>query len=294
MKTGVSIAPCDTQRRPRRARPSVASSWKSSIARLSPARRASAPALAVPSPVMDAPVLIVEDDPDTAEQFGAVLGDDGLASERVADGREALRRAIGGGYRLILLDVLLPGMNGLEVLRQLRFQRVGTPVMVVSARGTEIDRVLGLDLGADDYLCKPVSLVELRTRVKALLRSVERLAGARADRASSQSASRLVLRALEVEPHSRRAWRDGVELTLSAREFDLLALLVGSPGRVFSRAQLLEAVWNTRLSAYADNVNTHVNRLRNRVEPDPANPRYVLTVRGAGYRSAAPDEVAKA
>src|SRR5690606_36551523 len=217
MKTGVSIAPCDTQRRPRRARPSVASSWKSSIARLSPAP------LAVPSPVMDAPVLIVEDDPDTAEQFGAVLGDDGLASERVADGREALRRAIGGGYRLILLDVLLPGMNGLEVLRQLRFQRVGTPVMVVSARGTEIDRVLGLDLGADDYLCKPVSLVELRTRVKALLRSVERLAGARADRASSQSPSRFVLGALEVEPHSRRAWRDGVELTLSAREFDLLA-----------------------------------------------------------------------
>ena len=92
----------------------------------------------------------------------------------------------------------------------------------------------------------------------------------------------------------RRAWRDGVELTLSAREFDLLAVLVGSPGRVFSRAQLLEAVWNTRLSAYEDNVNTHVNRLRNRVEPDPANPRYVLTVRGAGYRSAAPDEVAKA
>lgn len=243
---------------------------------------------------MDAPVLIVEDDPDTAEQFGAVLGDEGLPSERLGDGREALRCAIRGGYRLILLDILLPGMNGLEVLRQLRLQRVGTPVMVVSARGTEIDRVLGLDLGADDYLCKPVSLVELRTRVKALLRSVERLAGARADRASSQSPSRFVLGALEVEPHSRRAWRDGVELTLSAREFDLLALLVGSPGRVFSRAQLLEAVWNTRLSAYEDNVNTHVNRLRNRVEPDPANPRYVLTVRGAGYRSAAPDEVAKA
>lgn len=241
---------------------------------------------------MDAPVLIVEDDADTAEQFGAVLDDDGLQTERVSDGREALRLAGGGGYRLILLDVLLPGINGLEVLRQLRLQRIGTPIMIVSARGTEIDRVLGLDLGADDYLCKPVSTAELRARVRALLRSVERLAGGRSD-ASGSGPTRLTLDGLEIEPHSRRAWRDGVELKLTAREFDLLALLVGSPGRVFSRTQLLEAVWNTRLSAYEENVNTHVNRLRSRVEPDPARPRYILTVRGAGYRSAAPDEIAR-
>lgn len=241
---------------------------------------------------MDAPVLIVEDDADTAEQFGAVLHDDGLATERVADGREALRRAQSGTYRAIVLDVMLPGINGIEVLRQLRFMRVATPILMVSARGSEIDRVLGLDLGADDYLAKPVSLVELRTRVRALLRSFERLAGMQASGAAAAPA-RLTLGALEVEPHSRRAWRDGIELTLSAREFDLLALLLGSPGRVFSRAQLLEAVWNTRLGAYEANVNTHVNRLRNRVEPDPATPRYILTVRGAGYRSAAPDELAR-
>ncbi|RPH66582.1 MAG: DNA-binding response regulator [Burkholderiales bacterium] len=241
---------------------------------------------------MDAPVLIVEDDADTAAQFGAVLDDDGLQTERVGDGREALRRAGSGGYRLILLDVLLPGISGLEVLRQLRLQRIGTPVLIVSARGTEIDRVLGLDLGADDYLCKPVSLVELRARVRALLRSVQRLAGARPD-ASGAGPTRLALDALEIEPHSRRAWRDGVEMKLTAREFDLLALLIGAPGRVFSRTQLLEAVWNTRLSAYEANVNTHINRLRNRVETDPARPRYILTVRGAGYRSAAPDELAQ-
>ncbi|MCL4185141.1 MAG: response regulator transcription factor [Burkholderiaceae bacterium] len=238
---------------------------------------------------MDAPVLIVEDDIDTAEQFGAVLGDDGLQTEHANDGRRALHLACAGRYRMILLDVLLPGVNGLEVLRQLRLQRIDTPILIVSARCAEIDRVLGLDLGADDYLCKPFSTVELRARVRALLRSVERLAGARPDGAGPQ---RLMLGTLQLEPHSRRAWRDGIELTLSAREFDLLALLMESPGRVFTRGQLLEAVWNTRLSAYEDNVNTHINRLRNRIEPDPGRPRYVLTVRGAGYRSAAPDELA--
>ncbi len=235
---------------------------------------------------MEAPILIVEDDIDTAEQFGAVLGDDGLKVECVGDGRDALGRARDGRYRLIVLDVMLPGLNGLEVLRQLRFQRVNTPVMIVSARSTEIDRVLGLDLGADDYLSKPISLVELRARVKALLRSVARLADGRSVAAGPR---RLALDGLEIEPHSRRAWRDGAELTLSAREFDLLALLIASPGRVFTRQQLLESVWNTQLAAYEDNVNTHINRLRNRVEPDPARPRYILTVRGVGYRSAVPD-----
>jgi len=243
---------------------------------------------------MDARVLIVEDDVDTAEQIGAVLDDDGLSFERVCDGREALQRAADGVYRLILLDVLLPGMHGLEVLRQLRLRRVGTPVLMVSARGTEIDRVLGLDLGADDYLCKPVSLIELRTRVKALLRSVERLSGPRPTGPPTGGPARQSLGALAVDLHGRRVWRDGVEVALSAREFDLLALLVGAPGRVFSRAQLLEAVWHTHLSAYEDNVNTHVTRLRHRIEPDPANPRYILTVRGIGYRSAAADELGAA
>ncbi|MCD6735316.1 MAG: response regulator transcription factor [Burkholderiaceae bacterium] len=240
---------------------------------------------------MDAPVLIVEDDIDTAEQIGAVLRDDGLSFECVCDGREALQRAASGDYRLILLDVLLPGMHGLEVLRQLRLLRVGTPVLMVSARGSEIDRVLGLDLGADDYVCKPVSLVELRARVKALFRSIERLSGARSTGSPTGAPARQSLGALDVDLRGRRVWRGGVEVALSAREFDLLALLIGAPGRVYSRGQLLEAVWHTRLSAYEDNVNTHITRLRHRIEPDPANPRYILTVRGVGYRSAVADEL---
>ncbi len=238
---------------------------------------------------MDGPVLIVEDDADTAEQFGAVLDEDGLRSERVADGREAMERACSGRYRLVLLDLVLPGINGLEVLRQMRLQRVITPVLIVSARGGEIERVLGLELGADDYLPKPISLAELRARIKALLRRVTRLAESGA--VAAREPQRIVLDALEIEPHSRRVWRDGVERTLSAREFDLLALLVSSPGRVFTRQQLLESVWNTRLAAYEDNVNTHVNRLRTRIEPDPGRPRYILTVRGVGYRSAGADEL---
>jgi DNA-binding response OmpR family regulator len=243
---------------------------------------------------MDAPVLIVEDDIDTAEQIGAVLRDDGLSFECVCDGREALQRAASGDYRLILLDVLLPGMHGLEVLRQLRLLRVGTPVLMVSARGSEIDRVLGLDLGADDYVCKPVSLVELRARVKALFRSIERLSGARASGPLARAPERISFGALEVDLRGRRVWRGGVEVALSAREFDLLALLICAPGRVYSRGQLLEAVWHTRLSAYEDNVNTHITRLRHRIEPDPANPRYILTVRGVGYRSAVADELGAA
>lgn len=233
---------------------------------------------------MDGPVLIVEDDADTAEQFDAVLREDGVASERCSNGRDVLGRAVEGGYRLIVLDLLLPGLDGLEVLRQLRLQRLNTPVLVVSARSTETDRVLGLELGADDYVGKPVSLVELRARVRALLRRVARLDDAATG--IPDRAERLALGGLEIEPHSRRAWRDGIELTLSAREFDLLALFAGAPARVFTRAQLLEAVWHTRLAAYEDNVNTYINRLRHRVEPDPANPRYILTVRGVGYRSA--------
>ena len=243
---------------------------------------------------MDAPVLIVEDDIDTAEQIGAVLRDDGLSFECVCDGREALQRAASGDYRLILLDVLLPGMHGLEVLRQLRLLRVGTPVLMVSARGSEIDRVLGLDLGADDYVCKPVSLVELRARVKALFRSIERLSGARASGPLARAPERISFGALEVDLRGRRVWRGGVEVALSAREFDLLALLICAPGRVYSRGQLLEAVWHTHLSAYEDNVNTHITRLRHRIEPDPANPRYILTVRGVGYRSAVADELGAA
>lgn len=243
---------------------------------------------------MDARVPIVEDDLDTAEQIGAVPHDDGLSFERVGDGREALQRAASGDYRLILLDVLLPGMHGLEVLRQLRLLRVGTPVLMVSARGSEIDRVLGLDLGADDYVCKPVSLVELRARVKALFRSIERLSGARASGPLARAPERISFGALEVDLRGRRVWRGGVEVALSAREFDLLALLICAPGRVYSRGQLLEAVWHTRLSAYEDNVNTHITRLRHRIEPDPANPRYILTVRGVGYRSAVADELGAA
>lgn len=232
---------------------------------------------------MDGPVLIVEDDGDTAEQFDAVLREDGVTSDRCASGIDALQRADLSRYRLILLDLRLPGLDGLEVLRQLRLQRLNTPILVVSARSTETDRVLGLELGADDYLGKPISLVELRARVRALLRRVARLSEAATGIVCRSE--RLVLGGIELEPHSRRAWRDGVELALTAREFDLLALFVGAPGRVFTRAQLLEAVWHTRLAAYEDNVNTHIARLRKHVEADPSNPRYIVTVRGVGYRS---------
>src|SRR5690606_27704470 len=186
-----------------------------------------------------------------------------------------------GHAALSLHDALpiLPGRDGLDIVRNLRFERITVPVLMLTARSTELDRVLGLELGADDYLAKPFSVPELQARVKAMLRRIEMQAAE-----LRVPAERLRIGSLEIDTASREVWLDKRPVSLTAKEFELLQHFARHPGRAFTRMQLLDAVWGTTFEGYEHNVNTHINRLRNKIEADPANPRYVLTVRGVGYR----------
>jgi len=175
----------------------------------------------------------------------------------------------------------MPGLDGLEVCKALRARGQATPILMLTAKSTELDRVLGLELGADDYLTKPFSLAELMARVKALLRRAEMQ---RAAQSNAQAAHVLRNGSLEIEPAKRLVRHGGVALDFTALEFDLLHHFAQHPGHVFSRAQLLDAVWGYSHDGYEHTVTTHINRLRNKLEADPVHPQIILTVRGAGYK----------
>ncbi len=230
---------------------------------------------------MERKILVVEDQKDIADLIAMHLNDLGLSVDCVHDGGAGLDAARKQRYDLLILDIMLPVRDGLDVLRTLRMDRIDTPVLMLTARSSEIDRVLGLELGADDYLTKPFSIPELQARVKAILRRLDRNTGADADAPKDE---RLVIDELEIDTASREAKLSGKPLPLTAKEFDLLLHFARNPGRAFTRMQLLDSVWGTSFEGYEHNVNTHINRLRGKIETDPANPRYVLTVRGVGYR----------
>ena len=224
-------------------------------------------------------VLVVEDDPTVAEVVTGYLSRAGYATEHAADGFAALDRAASFRPHLVVLDLMLPGIDGLEVCRRLRRAEEGPaiPVVMLTARGEEADRILGLELGADDYVTKPFSPRELVLRIGSVLR--------RAESAPPAAAPAPVLRAgdLGADPGGRRAERGGHELSLTSREFDLLVFLMRNPGRVFSREELLHRVWGWEFGDLST-VTVHVRRLREKIEDDPAAPRLVTTVWGAGYR----------
>ncbi|WP_328707551.1 response regulator transcription factor [Streptomyces sp. GS7] len=224
-------------------------------------------------------VLVVEDDPTVAEVVTGYLSRAGYTTAHAADGFTALERAADFRPHLVVLDLMLPGIDGLEVCRRLRQSGEGpaVPVVMLTARGEEADRILGLELGADDYVTKPFSPRELVLRIGSVLR--------RAEAAPPAAAPAAVLRAgdLTADPGGRRAHRAGRELSLTAREFDLLVFLMRHPGRVFSREQLLQRVWGWEFGDLST-VTVHVRRLREKIEADPAAPRLVTTVWGAGYR----------
>ena len=231
---------------------------------------------------MTAPLLLVEDDPCVAAAYGDALADAGHRVECVADGRAALERASDARHAVVVLDVGSPGLSGFDVVRELRYRRMGVPVLIVSGRGSEIDRVLGVELGADAYLVKPVGLAEIQARVRALIR---RRAMAMVPADPPRHAP-VRLGPVEIDREGRQVRRDGVPIALTAREYDLLLHLAAHPGRVFTARQLIQAVWRTDFAGYEGNVKTFVNRLRARIEADPARPALILTVRGTGYRSA--------
>ncbi len=231
-------------------------------------------------------VLIVEDQRDIAELIALHLKDLGLDVEVANDGITGESLAVKGGFDALVLDIMLPGKNGLDILRTLRQTGHETPVLMLTARATELDRVLGLELGADDYLTKPFSVPELQARVKALLRrsSLSKRNQAESSAIASPSQEKMLFGELSIDTLSRIVILQGKALELTAKEFELLLHFARQPGRAFTRLQLLDAVWGTTFEGYEHNVNTHINRLRNKVETNPAEPKFIITVRGVGYR----------
>jgi DNA-binding response OmpR family regulator len=230
--------------------------------------------------VTEAPsrILVVDDDPTVSEVVALYLARDGYTVETVADGRTALDRALAEPPDLVVLDLMLPGIDGLEVCRRLR-ALAPVPIVILTARGQESDRIIGLELGADDYVAKPFSTKELVARVRAVLR---RAKGPLAP--SGPGAPRVHVDGdLEVDVAARQARLGGAVVSLTAREFELLAFLVRHPGQAFRREEILESVWGYR---YGDTstVTVHVRRLREKIEVDPASPARIATVWGVGYR----------
>ncbi len=228
-------------------------------------------------------ILIVEDDADIANVLALHLRDERYEVVHCAHGDDGLRRLEQGHWDALVLDLMLPGVDGLEICRRARAMERYTPIIIISARSSEVHRILGLELGADDYLAKPFSMLELVARVKALLRRVEALS-----RDARPDAGRVEVGGLVLDPLTREAAVDGAPIDLTPREFDLLHHFARHPGKAFSRTDLLNAVWGYQHEGYEHTVNTHINRLRAKIEADPAQPARILTVWGRGYKLVAP------
>ncbi len=231
-------------------------------------------------PSAPASILVAEDQTDIRDLLVMHLQSAGYSVAAVGDGPAALASQSETASDLLILDLMMPGLDGLEVCKALRARGRSTPILMLTAKSTELDRVLGLELGADDYLTKPFSLAELLARVKALLRRADLL------RAAHAGAHDQAIRNgdLEILPAKRQVRRGAEALDFTALEFDLLLHFATHPGHVFSRSQLLNAVWGYSHDGYEHTVTTHINRLRSKLEADPMRPELILTVRGAGYK----------
>ena len=224
-------------------------------------------------------VLVVDDEPTIAEIVGRYLERAGYVVRTAADGHEALASIARARPDLVVLDLMLPGIDGLEVMRLMHEGESPPPVVMLTARGEEADRITGLRSGADDYVVKPFSPAELVARVDAVLR---RAAAPR----QHEPGPPLSFDGLVIDPAGHRVTVDGREVPLTVREFELLLFLARHPGQVFTRDQLMEAVWQYAFWTDTTTVTVHVRRLRTKIEPDPARPRWVETVWGVGYRFA--------
>jgi DNA-binding response OmpR family regulator len=225
-------------------------------------------------------VLVVEDDSDIAHLVRLHLKELHCGVDIVADGALGLAAAESKHYDLIILDLMLPGMDGLEVCRRLRAKTIYTPILMLTSKQTELDRVLGLEMGADDYLTKPFSIMEMVARVKAIFRRVENLSSGNSENAQQP----IAVGALTIDPAKRNVTLGGTPIELTAKEFDLLFYFAQNPGRVYSRSQLLDHVWGYTHSGYEHTVNSHINRLRAKIEKNPNQPDFIQTIWGVGYK----------
>lgn len=228
-------------------------------------------------------LLLVEDDSDINQLI--CLNLEALDYEVITsnDGAEGLKLAENQSFDLILLDIMLPNIDGLTLCKRLRQQKCFTPILMLTAKKSEADRVIGLEVGADDYLTKPFSILELQARVKAMLRRVQFISNTQHQEFRGEQPM-VNFGELSINKDKRLVSLAGQQVHLTAKEFDLLLYLANSPGRVYSRNDLLDAVWGYKHSGYEHTVNSHINRLRSKLEKDPANPEYVLTVWGVGYK----------
>lgn len=237
---------------------------------------------------MNETVLLVEDDDIIADLVNIHLSDLGFKVDRANDGQTGLQMALNNEYSMILLDIMLPSMDGLEVCRNIRIKNQAVPIIMLTARSEELDKVLGLELGADDYITKPFSIRELIARIKVIRRRLEYSARQQSDEARQE---KLEFGELQINIPKRRVILEGRSIELTAKEFDLLTLFASNPGRTYSRQDLLNLVWGYQFSGYDHTVNSHINRLRNKLEDDPSNPRYIRTLWGVGYRFMDVEEV---
>jgi len=224
-------------------------------------------------------VLVIEDQHEIAELVKLHLRDIDCRTKLAFDGPSGLADAGANLYDLIILDLMLPGESGLEICRRLRARVDYTPILMLTSRSSELDRVLGLEMGADDYLTKPFSVLELQARVKAIFRRVKAIS-----RGSMNSNTVVRAGDMVIDADRRLITLQGRGVDLTAKEFDLLLHLAQNPGRVYTREQLLDFVWGYNHTGYQHTVNSHINRLRSKIEGDPANPVYIRTVWGVGYK----------
>lgn len=224
-------------------------------------------------------ILIVEDDANIAELLQLHLRDEGYDISHAADGNLGMAMLEQGGWDALILDLMLPGIDGLEICRRARNMTRYTPIIIISARSSEVHRILGLELGADDYLAKPFSMLELVARVKALFRRQEAMT-----HNLRMEAGTLSCAGLTIDPIAREVHLNQQQIELTPREFDLLYFFARHPGKVFSRLNLLNQVWGYQHEGYEHTVNTHINRLRLKIERNPAEPEQIITVWGKGYK----------
>lgn len=220
-------------------------------------------------------LLLAEDDGSIADPLLRVLRREGHEVAHVSDGVQAARQGGSGRYDLLILDLGLPSLDGIEVCRRVRAQVPGVKILMLTARADEVDKVVGLDAGADDYVTKPFGVAELLARVRALLR---RTAG------PAEASEEVAVGPLRIDVASRRAWLDGTELELTLKEFDLLTLLASEAGDVVTRERIMDEVWDTNWFGSTKTLDMHISALRRKLGDDPSSPRFVSTVRGVGYR----------
>ncbi len=224
-------------------------------------------------------ILIIEDDKDISNLIAIHIKDLGYKSEQLFDGKEGLLKALNEKYSLIILDIMLPSLDGYEICKKLRQEKINTPVLMLTSKSEEIDKVLGLEIGADDYLTKPFSIRELIARIKAILRRIELTQNFEPDEDIT-----IQNHELYINVGLRRVEIKGKRIELTPKEFELLSLLASNPGKTFSRSSLLNQVWGYEFEGFEHTVNSHVNRLRSKIEQNMNQPEYILTTWGVGYK----------